>query len=76
MIVSPKGFAEPALVQAKGAGVGVFSLLPDDPIKAGFSIGVLWYARLCENSVFEKSIIIESICYGAGNAKIWGFHTA
>ena len=45
MIVSPKGFAEPALVQAKDAGVGVFSLLPDDPDDAGFSLGVLWYGR-------------------------------
>jgi Restriction endonuclease len=45
MIVSPKGFTEPALTQAKDAGVGVFSLLPDDPNETGFSIGVLWYAR-------------------------------
>ena len=45
MIVSPKGFTEPALTQAKDAGVGVFSLLPDDPNEAGFSIGVLWYAQ-------------------------------
>jgi hypothetical protein len=45
MIVSPKGFTQPALDQAKDAGVGVLSLLPDDPIDAGFSIGVLWYAR-------------------------------
>jgi hypothetical protein len=46
MIVSPKGFTEPALAQAKDAGVGVFSLLPDDPNEAGFSVGVLWYARV------------------------------
>lgn len=45
MIISPKGFTRPALDQAKDAGVGVFSLLPDDPLDAGFSIGVLWYAR-------------------------------
>jgi Restriction endonuclease len=45
MIVSPKGFTDPALIQARDAGVGVFSLLPDDPNEAGFSIGVLWYAR-------------------------------
>jgi hypothetical protein len=45
MIVSPKGFTRPALKQAKEAGVGVFSLLPDDPIEAGFHVGILWYAR-------------------------------
>lgn len=45
MIVSPKGFTGPALAQAKDAGVGVLSLLPDDPNQAGFSVGVLWYAR-------------------------------
>jgi hypothetical protein len=45
IIVSPKGFTRPALDQAKDAGVGVFSLLPDDPVDSGFSIGVLWYAR-------------------------------
>src|SRR5262249_38090110 len=46
MMVSPKGFTEPALVQAKDAGVGVFSLLPSDPNEAGFSVGLLWYARV------------------------------
>jgi Restriction endonuclease len=46
VMVSPKGFTKPALQQAKDAGVGVFSLLPDDPADAGFSIGVLWYARV------------------------------
>jgi hypothetical protein len=46
MIVSPKGFTEPALRQARDAGVGVLSLLPDDPHDAGFSVGVLWYGRL------------------------------
>ena len=45
LIVSPKGFTGPALNQAKDAGVGVFSLLPEDPAEAGFTIGVLWYAR-------------------------------
>jgi hypothetical protein len=43
LIVSPKGFTEPALRQAKDAGIGVFSLLPDDPDAAGFTLGVLWY---------------------------------
>lgn len=45
MMVSPKGFTETALTQARDAGVGVFSLLPDDPNEAGFSLGVLWYGR-------------------------------
>jgi hypothetical protein len=45
MMVSQKGFTEPALVQAKDAGVGVFSLLPDDANETGFSLGVLWYGR-------------------------------
>jgi hypothetical protein len=43
LIVSPKGFTEPALRQAKDAGIGVFSLLPDDPDATGFTLGVLWY---------------------------------
>jgi Restriction endonuclease len=43
LIVSPKGFTEPALRQAKDAGIGVFSLLPDDPDAAGFTLGILWY---------------------------------
>ncbi len=46
LMVSPKGFTKPALQQAKDAGVGVYSSLPDDPADAGFSVGVLWYARL------------------------------
>lgn len=46
LIVSKKSFTETALRQAKDAGVGVFSLLPDDPAGAGFSVGVLWYARV------------------------------
>lgn len=44
-IVSAKGFTEPALAQAKHAGVGVFSLLRDDPNADGFGNGVFWYAR-------------------------------
>jgi hypothetical protein len=47
LMVSPKGFTKPALEQAKDGGVGVYSLLPDDPADAGFSVGVLWYGRLC-----------------------------
>ena len=46
LIVSRKGFTEPALKQAKDAGVGVFSLLPDDAADTGFSVGVRWYARV------------------------------
>lgn len=45
IIVSPKGFTSTALSQAKDAGVGVYSLLPEDADVAGFSIGVLWYAH-------------------------------
>jgi len=44
-IVSSKGFTEPALAQAKDAGVGTFSLLLDDPNTVGFDKGVFWYAR-------------------------------
>ena len=46
MIVSPKGFTAPALRQARDAGVGVLSLLPDHLHDAGFSVGVVWYGRL------------------------------
>ena len=46
MMVSPKGFTEPTLRQAREGGVGVLSLLPDDPDDGGFSVGVLWYGRL------------------------------
>lgn len=45
LIVSSRGFTGPALKQAKDSGVGVFSLLPDDPADTGFSVGILWYAR-------------------------------
>jgi restriction endonuclease len=46
LMVSSKGFTSSALAQAADAGVGVLSLLPNDPNEAGFSIGVLWYARV------------------------------
>lgn len=46
LIVSARGFTGPALKQAKDKGVGVFSLLPDDPANTDFSVGVLWYARV------------------------------
>jgi hypothetical protein len=31
--------------------------------------------RLCENSIFRKGALIESIAYLIKNARIWGFHT-
>ncbi len=46
IIVSPKGFTEPALLQSKDAGVGVYSLLPNDPAEVGFSIGIAWYGTM------------------------------
>lgn len=59
MVVSPKGFTKPALLQAKNAGVGVFSLLPDDPIEAGFSIGLLWYGRAFSWGSFQTWVTFE-----------------
>jgi hypothetical protein len=46
LMVSRKGFTEPALKQAKFEGVGTLSLLPEDPKHAGFTIGVTWYAKI------------------------------
>jgi Restriction endonuclease len=45
LIVSKRGFTDPALRQAKHEGIGALSLLPDDPIDAGFCLGTCWYAK-------------------------------
>lgn len=45
LMVSKKGFSEPALNLAKHEGVGTLSLLPNDQIDAGFSLGVRCYAK-------------------------------
>jgi hypothetical protein len=45
LIVSPKGFTGPALIQAKDAGVGVYSLLPEPGADVDFSVAVRWYGR-------------------------------
>jgi hypothetical protein len=56
LIVSPKGFTGPALVQARDAGIGVYSLLPNDPEDTGFAIGVAWYGRAYSWSDFRFQI--------------------
>jgi hypothetical protein len=45
LMVSYKGFSKPALVMAKHEGVGTLSLLPEDPLDAGFKLGVRVYAK-------------------------------
>jgi Restriction endonuclease len=67
LMVSPKGFTKSALQQAKDAGVGVFSLLPDDPADAGFSVGVLWYARVYQWDQFEMKVHFEEKSPGSYN---------
>jgi hypothetical protein len=69
MVVSPKGFTRPALDQAKDAGVGVFSLLPNDPVEAGFSIGVLWYARAYYWTNMQISLHFRGVSPLAGSYK-------
>jgi hypothetical protein len=44
LMVSYKGFSEPGLTLARFEGVGTLSLLPDDPLDAGFSVGFRAYA--------------------------------
>ncbi|MDQ3814979.1 MAG: restriction endonuclease [Armatimonadota bacterium] len=44
LMVSYKGFFEPGLTHARFEGVGTLSLLPDDPVDAGFSVGLVAYA--------------------------------
>src|SRR5262245_36945109 len=55
-MVSKMGFAEPGLRMAKHEGVGALSLLPDDPIDAGFSVGILCYAKRYEWDRYEVSV--------------------
>ncbi len=43
IFISKKGFTKSALNLAKLENIGCLSLLPDDPIQAGFSIGDMWY---------------------------------
>jgi len=56
LMVSKMGFAEPGLRMAKHEGVGALSLLPDDPIDAGFSVGILCYAKRYEWDRYEVSV--------------------
>lgn len=44
LMVSYKGFSEPGLKLARFEGVGTLSLLPNDPLDAGFSVGFCAYA--------------------------------
>jgi hypothetical protein len=44
LMVSYKGFSEPGLTLARFEGIGTLSLLPDDPMDAGFSVGFPAYA--------------------------------
>jgi hypothetical protein len=53
MMVSKMGFSEPGLRAAKHEGVGTLSLLPDDPIDAGFSVGIICYANRYEWGPFN-----------------------
>jgi hypothetical protein len=43
ILISKKGFTKSALKLAKHENIGCLSLLPDDPVQAGFSIGDMWY---------------------------------
>jgi len=43
ILVSKKGFTKSALNIAKHENIGCLSLLPEDPMQAGFSIGDTWY---------------------------------
>jgi len=53
LMVSKMGFSEPGLRAAKHEGVGTLSLLPDDPIDAGFSVGIICYANRYEWGPFN-----------------------
>ncbi len=43
IMISKKGFTKSALKLARHENIGCLSLLPDDPVQAGFSIGDMWY---------------------------------
>lgn len=51
LLVSRKGFTKQALQLAQHENIGCYSLLPDNPEQAGFSVGNLWYGiiRLWKN---------------------------
>lgn len=60
LMVSKMGFSEPGLKLARHEGVGTLSLLPDDPMDAGFCLGINCYANRyewgeCHISVFGKA---------------------
>lgn len=46
IIISKKGFTKSALKLAKHENIGCLSLLPEDPMQAGFSIGDMWYGEI------------------------------
>jgi Restriction endonuclease len=56
LIVSYKGFSEPALKLTRFEGVGALSLLPNDPIDAGFSVGFRAFALRYEWGDFNLTI--------------------
>src|SRR5258708_37848946 len=56
LMVSYKGFSKPGLTLARFEGVGTLSLLPDDPVDAGFSVGFLAYALQYEWGDLKISI--------------------
>jgi len=51
ILISKRGFTKQALKLAKHENIGCLSLLPNDPVQAGFSIGDMWYGviRIWEN---------------------------
>lgn len=42
ILMSRRGFSEPALIKCKHYGLQALSLIPDDPVNMGFSIGSYW----------------------------------
>lgn len=46
IVVSRKGFSGPALEKAKHYGIQTLSLLPNDPVNAGFKVGNYWFADI------------------------------
>lgn len=46
IMISKKGFTKSALKLAKHENIGCLSLLPKDPMQAGFSIGDMWYGEI------------------------------
>ena len=54
LMVSRKGFTPQALELAKHEHIGCLSLLPDDPVQAGFSIGCMFYAVISRGLVIIR----------------------